>query len=135
MDPGQTAPLGVGGDTPQHGRIQGGQAVRTPLKNRKNIGFLCNTDPGSLKKLPSEHLMLGHHWPTRETPFKLCFTGGRITPIYSGIEILYPLINKKNQIWTPSDKTFWIRACHLYLKKNVNWNALCNLGRHIWYNF
>ena len=40
-----------------HGRIQrgggggGGQGVRTlpPLKNHKNIGFLCNTGPDPLK--------------------------------------------------------------------------------------
>ena len=32
-------------------------------KNHKNIGFLRNTGPGSLKitKLPSQHSMLGHH--------------------------------------------------------------------------
>ena len=28
---------------------EGGQDVRTPLKNRKNIGFLCNTGPDPLK--------------------------------------------------------------------------------------
>ena len=27
----------------------GGQRVQTPLKNRKNIGFLCNTGPDPLK--------------------------------------------------------------------------------------
>ena len=27
----------------------GGHGVRTPLKNHKNIGFLCNTGPGPLK--------------------------------------------------------------------------------------
>ena len=34
----------------KHGRIQrGGHGVRTPLKNRKNIGFLSNTGPNHLK--------------------------------------------------------------------------------------
>ena len=27
----------------------GGMGVRTPMKNHKNIGFLSNTDPDSLK--------------------------------------------------------------------------------------
>ena len=40
-----------------HARIQrgGGQGVRTPMKNHKNLGFLSNTGPDLLKitKLPS----------------------------------------------------------------------------------
>ena len=42
---------------------EGGQGVRTPLKNHKNIGFLSNTglDPLKITKLPSQHSMLGHH--------------------------------------------------------------------------
>ena len=31
------------------GRSRGGQGVRTPLKNHKNIGFLSNTGPDPLK--------------------------------------------------------------------------------------
>ena len=40
----------------------GGEVWTTPLKNKKNIGFLCNTGPDPLKvtKLPRKHLMLGH---------------------------------------------------------------------------
>ena len=42
----------------------GGRGSGLPLKNHKNIGFLSNTGPDSLKitKLSSQHLMLGHHW-------------------------------------------------------------------------
>ena len=52
---------------------RGEQGVRTPpppLGNHKNIGFLNNTDPGSLKltKLPSQHSMLGDHQHASETP-------------------------------------------------------------------
>ena len=45
---------------------EGGQGVRTPLKNHKNIGFLSNTglDPLKITKLPSQHSMSGHHRPT-----------------------------------------------------------------------
>ena len=37
----------------------GGGRGPYPLKNYKNIGFLCNTDPDPLKmtKLPSQHSM------------------------------------------------------------------------------
>ena len=50
----------------------GGQGVRTPLKNHKNIGFLSNICPDPLKnhKLPSQHSMLGHHRHASEMPFK-----------------------------------------------------------------
>ena len=56
----------------------GGQGVRAPLKNHKNIGFPSNTGTDSLKitKLPKQHSMLGNHWPASETPFKWCFVGG-----------------------------------------------------------
>ena len=53
------------------GRIQRGQGVWTPLKNHKNIGFLCNIGPDPRKKitkLQSQHSMLGHHLPASETP-------------------------------------------------------------------
>ena len=48
-----------------------------PLETYKNIGFLSNTGPDSLKitKLPSQHSMLGHHRPASKTPFKWRFAG------------------------------------------------------------
>ena len=41
----------------------GGQGVRSPLENHKNIEFLRNTSPGPLNfsKLSSQHSMLGHN--------------------------------------------------------------------------
>ena len=64
---------------------RGGAGVRTPLKNHKNIGLLCNTGPDPLKfskvsKLPSQHSMFGHNGHASETPF-------------GGIKILSPLKN------------------------------------------
>ena len=52
---------------------EGGQGVRTPLENYKNIGFLSNTGPDPLKitKLPIQHSMLDHH-----RTFKWRFAGG-----------------------------------------------------------
>ena len=65
--------------------------VRTPLNNRKNIGFPSNIGPNPLKitKLPSQHSMLGHHPAKRH----LNGAGGLKMAAYSGIWILPPLTN------------------------------------------
>ena len=55
----QNYPVATTNYMKQHGRIQrgggggGGAGVRTPLKNHKNIGFLRNAGPDSLKNLKS----------------------------------------------------------------------------------
>ena len=62
---------------------RGGQGFRTPpppppLENYKNIGFLSIIlvrIPWKITKLPSQHSMLGHHWPASETPLKWRFAG------------------------------------------------------------
>ena len=95
-----------------------------PLKTHKEVGFLSNTGPDPLKitKLPSQHSMLGHNRHASETPLNGALLASRWWPVYSGIWILPPLINlktktqkKQGQSWTPSDKTFWIRACSRWL--------------------
>ena len=55
----------------------GGQGVRTPLENYKNIGFLRNTGPDPLKitKLPIQHSIMGHHRHASDTPLKWRFAG------------------------------------------------------------
>ena len=88
--------------------------VRTPLRNKRNIGFLNNTGPDPLKitKLPSQHSIFGHHRPASEMPFKWRFAGGSM--VARLLWYLDPLSHhqlKNSQIWTPSEKTFWIRAC------------------------
>ena len=59
---------------------RGGQVVRTisPLKNHKNIGFPSNIvpDPLTIRKLPSQHSMLGHHRHASETLLKWSLAGG-----------------------------------------------------------
>ena len=49
-----------------------------PLENYKNMGFLSNTGPDSLKitKLPSQNSMSGHNRPASETSYKKRFAGG-----------------------------------------------------------
>ena len=57
---------------------RGGQGVRTPLENHKNIVCFSNTGPDPLKivKLPSQFSILGHNRHASETPFKWRFAGG-----------------------------------------------------------
>ena len=109
----------------EHVRIQRGrQGVRTPLKNHKNVGFLAKLVQilEKITKLPSQHSMLGYHRPASETPFKWRFAGGPMMALFKCY--LDPLsshqkTNKQTKIkqkkacqsWTPSGKTFWIRAC------------------------
>ena len=59
---------------------------------------------------------------------------GQWWPAYSGIWIFPPLINKKSknkknrQSWTPSDKTFWIRAC----TQKIRWRPESVLRSPFW---
>ena len=67
-------------------------------------------NPWKITKLPGEHSMPGHHWHASETPFKWCFAVG---PMMARLQWhLDPLRKKQKrcQTWTPSDKTFWVRA-------------------------
>ena len=56
----------------------GGAGVRTPLKNRKNIGFLSNTRLDLLKnhKAAKPEINVGPSSAHSETPFKWRFAGG-----------------------------------------------------------
>ena len=103
-----------------HGRIHRGrgQGVRTrppPPKNHQNIGVLSNTGPDPLKitKLPSQYSI----WAIIGTSAKRHLNGvslaGRRWPAFSGIldpSFLHQLKEKRCQSWSPSGKTFCIRA-------------------------
>ena len=56
--------------------------------------------------------MLGHHRHASETPFQMAFRWRADDGPFSWYIDSPSLINYKKtyQIWTPSDKTFWIRA-------------------------
>ena len=110
------------------GSREGDRGFGLPLENYKNIGFLSNTGPDTLKitKLPIQHSMLGHHRPTNETPFNGVLLAGQWWPVNSGIWILPPLIKLKKkccQSWIPSDKQFWISTC-LWCIQNLFWPKL-----------
>ena len=59
---------------------RGGIGVWTPPYKSQKYRLFSNTgmDPRKTTKLPSQHTILGHHWPSSKTPFKKCFAGGRM---------------------------------------------------------
>ena len=66
--------------------IEGGQGVPTPTPSEKSRKYrVClqsfgDLDPLKITKLPIQHLMLGHHRPASEMPFKRRFAGGPMMP-------------------------------------------------------
>ena len=110
---------------PSHVRIQrGDRESGPPLENNKNIGFLSNTDPDPLKitKLPIQQSSWAIIGPPAIRHLNGVLLAVRRWPTNSGIWILPPLIKLKKkhcQSWTPSDKTFWIRASFLRLSSQL----------------
>ena len=107
------------------GGSRGGDRVSgPPLKNHKIKGFLAILAwiAWNITKLPSQHSLLGNPRPASETPFNWHFVAGLWCPlIVVFVWILSPLnppplqkTPKKRQSWTPSGKTFWIRACSAF---------------------
>ena len=95
---------------------EGGQGIRTPpLKNHKFIGFPRNPglDPRKITKLPSQHSM----WaiigpPANAISMAFCWQADKC-PLLVVFGASLPLKKKLKpyQSWTPTDRTFWIRAC------------------------
>ena len=95
-----------------------------PEKSQKYSVFFSNTGPEPLKNQTSiqcwaiigrqrNAILLGHHRPARETPFKWRFAGGPMMAhflVVFGSSLPHYLKKKRCQSWTPSGKTFWIRA-------------------------
>ena len=92
---------------PEGGKGSGPPPPPPKKKNHKNIGFLSNTAPDPLK----------NHRATKPAfnvgPYNWCFAGGTIMVIVVfGSSIPSSTKNRGTlSNWTPSDKTFWIRAC------------------------
>ena len=72
-----------------------GPWVGTPLKTHKNIEFLSNSGPDSMKnyKATNPHSMSDHYQHASETPFKRRFAGGLMIAAYSAVWIHSPVIN------------------------------------------
>ena len=103
---------------------EGRQGVRIPLKNHKIYGFLAILVriPCKTTELKSQHSVLRHHRPASETPFKWRFAGGSMMArLKWHLDPLCPnqlkkkkknkQIKTRKKSWTPSEKTFLIRAC------------------------
>ena len=89
-------------------RSRGGTGVRTPLKNHINIGFSSNTGPDLLKNSSYMYqasiqcrTIIGTPAKRHLMEFRWRADGGSSLPSST---------KKSCQSWTPSDKTFWIRA-------------------------
>ena len=99
-----------------HRRSQRGAGGPDPPlrpKNHKNIRFLCNTGPDPLTnhKATKPAFNVGPSSVRQRNAISMAFRlraddGPLIAVFGSSI----PHLLKKNQISTPSDKTFWIRA-------------------------
>ena len=122
-------PLKGSGCVVAHVRIQRGggrdRGSGPPLKNDKNIGSLSNTGPDPLKNhkatKPALNVVLStarqrnaitmaFPWLANDVPLLLVF--GSYLPS-STTRKPKQNTHKKTvvKVWTPSDKTFWIRAC------------------------
>ena len=84
-----------------------------PLKNHKHLGFPSNTGPDPLKSYQARIQCRVINGMTTKRHLNGILLAGRWWPALSGIWIISPLLNLKKQrkSWTPSDKSFWIRAC------------------------
>ena len=95
-----------------------GQGVRTPLKNHKNIGSLCNTglDPLKNHKATKSAFNVGPSSTHQRNANEMAFCWGADDgPFIAVFGSSFPSSTKKkkkpHQIWTPSDIIFWIQAC------------------------
>ena len=100
-----------------HVRIQrGGTGGPDPLENYKNIGFLSNTCPDPLKSQRYQVSIqcLAIIGPPAKRHLNGVSLAGQWWAAKSGNWILHQT-KKKRQCLTPSDKTFWITACILWI--------------------
>ena len=95
-----------------HGWIQRrGQGVWAPLKNHKNIGFLWNTSQHPLKnhKATKPAFNVGPSLARQRNAISMAFPWWADDGPFIAVFGSYIPSNVHDQIWTPSDKTFWIR--------------------------
>ena len=103
---------------PEGGGGGGGRGSRPPppppLKNHKIIGFLSNTDPDPLKNhkatKPAFNVGSSSSWRADDGPILV-------------VGIWIHSLTKKKESWTPSEKTFWIRAWSVFIKLGPAWSG------------
>ena len=88
----------------------GGEVGLDPMENLKAIGFLSNTSPDPLENHKATKPALTV-WALsalqQESQFKCCFAG---VPMMARAFLISPKKTFSELSWTPSDKTFCIRA-------------------------
>ena len=93
-----------------------GRGPEPPLKNHKNIGFLSNTGPDPLKnhKAIMQAFNVGTSSAHQRNTISMAYRSrADDCPLLVIFESSLPSSKKKKkhcQSWTPSGKTFWIRA-------------------------
>ena len=117
----RTRGLNLGSSLPKCGFGEGTGAQHPPLKNHKNIWYSSNTGLDPLKNhcyqasiqclaiigTPSKRHFMAFCWRADDGPL-LVVLGSSIPSSAKKKKI------KRCQSWTPSDKTFWIRACFFF---------------------
>ena len=93
----------VTGHSAMHGRIQRGQRVRTPPNWKITRNRLSQQYWSGFPEKSQTCKASIQSWAIIGTPAIL---------LYSGIWILSLTTKKRCQSWSPSDETFWIRACY-----------------------
>ena len=105
-----------------------------PLENHKNIGFLSNTGPDRLTQSYQASIQCWAIISPQRNAISMAFRWRADDGTFLDILIfgyLDPLTpqqlkkKKRYQIWAPSDKSFWIRACS-YTIANVVVLAIIN---------
>ena len=105
-----------------------------PLKNHKNLEFLCNTGPDPLKnhKATKPEFNVGPSSARQRNAILMAFRWGADDgPLLVVFGSSLPSSKKCCQSWTPSDKTFWICTCTLQEAEETFSNVhllLC----HVW---
>ena len=100
----------------RHARIKRGQRPGPPpMKKHKYIGFLSNSGPDPLKNHKATKPAFNVA-PSTARQRKMAFRwraddGPLIVAFGSTLPHQVITIKKRYQSWTPSDKSFWIRAC------------------------
>ena len=108
------------------GCSRGGGELRTPMKNHKNIGFLKKTGQDPLKnhKATKPAFNVGPSSARQRNAILMALSlradDCPLDPVSSTVTLKKKqkkknekkTKNKHYQIWTPSDKTFWIHAWH-----------------------
>ena len=128
-------------------RVVGHRGSGPSPENYKAIGFVSNTGLDPLEnqkatKLPSQHSILGHHWPASETPLKWRFAAGRMlarfwlhfNPLSSPHQRTPPPPEKKQTLsdWSSPGSAHVLSGSLFYARNNTATLLLSMYGKIIY---